>query len=99
MICTAGDVVFPTNIPVQLDVEPVDMRKHFDSLWAVAQNLLAEDPKEGVLFVLQTRHTPNAKSSLWIELAFGPVLSVSKKELLSGRAPPRQTPLSNTLPS
>jgi transposase len=39
------------NSTVFLAVKPVDMRKQFDSLWAVAQNVLNLKPKEGAICV------------------------------------------------
>lgn len=36
-------------------VEPVDMRKQFDGLWAVARDHLGEDPKGGALFAFTNK--------------------------------------------
>ncbi|GHC05847.1 IS66 family insertion sequence element accessory protein TnpB [Cerasicoccus arenae] len=36
-------------------VEPVDMRKQFDGLWAVARDHLGEDPKCGALFAFTNK--------------------------------------------
>lgn len=36
-------------------VEPVDMRKQFDGLWAVARERLGEDPRGGALFVFSNK--------------------------------------------
>ena len=40
---------------VYLAVEPVDMRKHFNGLWALAVNRLGEDPFSGAVFVFASR--------------------------------------------
>ena len=40
----------PTPLKIYLAVEPIDARKQFDGLWAVAQHRLRENPREGALF-------------------------------------------------
>ena len=47
-------LAFPNAWKVYLAVEPVDMRKHFDGLWAQAEQHLGEDPRGGALFVFTT---------------------------------------------
>ena len=37
---------------IYLALEPVDMRKHFDGLWALASEKLQEDPFAGAWFIL-----------------------------------------------
>jgi transposase-like protein len=41
----------PANLRIYLAVEPVDMRKQYDGLWALAEQHLRLDPFGGVLFV------------------------------------------------
>ena len=38
-----------------LALEPVDMRKHFDGLWALASEKLQEDPFGGAWFVFTNK--------------------------------------------
>ncbi|GHC14241.1 IS66 family insertion sequence element accessory protein TnpB [Cerasicoccus arenae] len=42
-------------------VEPVDMRKQFDGLWAVARDHLGEDPKRGALFAFTNKNRNRLK--------------------------------------
>ena len=41
----------PQGLRIYLAVEPVDMRKQYDGLWALASQHLGLDPKGGALFV------------------------------------------------
>lgn len=41
---------FSGNLRVYLAVEPCDMRKSFNGLYALAEETLKEDPKSGALF-------------------------------------------------
>lgn len=43
-------LAFPSSWRVYVAVEPVDMRKHFDGLWAEVEQRLGEDPRQGALF-------------------------------------------------
>ncbi|MDP0501883.1 MAG: IS66 family insertion sequence element accessory protein TnpB [Verrucomicrobiota bacterium JB022] len=45
----------PSQTRVFLAVEPVDLRKQFDGLWAVAQQQLGVDPFGGAFFVFRNR--------------------------------------------
>jgi len=51
----------PTPMKVLLAVEPVDMRKQFNGLWALAQNHLGENPREGALFVFTNKRRNRLK--------------------------------------
>ena len=42
---------FPGTWKIYLAVEPVDMRKQYDGLWAQAEQHLGENPRQGALFV------------------------------------------------
>lgn len=42
---------FTGALKVYLAVEPQDMRKSFNGLYAAAENELGEDPRQGALFV------------------------------------------------
>jgi transposase len=52
---------FPGTWRVYLAVEPVDMRKHFDGLWAEVQQRLGEDPRQGAMFVFSNRERNRLK--------------------------------------
>jgi transposase len=56
---------FPSAWRVYLAVEPVDMRKHFDGLWAVAEQYLGENPRDGALFVFTNRDRNRLKMLYW----------------------------------
>ncbi|VGO20807.1 hypothetical protein SCARR_02874 [Pontiella sulfatireligans] len=43
------------NLKVVLAVEPVDLRKSFNGLYAVARNELGDIPEDGALFVFSNR--------------------------------------------
>ncbi len=56
---------FPHTLRIYLAVEAVDMRKHFDGLWALAQERLREDPRSGALFVFTNRNRDRLKILYW----------------------------------
>ncbi len=58
-------LAFPSAWRVYLAVEPVDMRKHFDGLWAEVEQRLGEDPRQGALFVFTNRHRNRLKLLYW----------------------------------
>lgn len=62
----------PASVKVFLAVEPCDMRKSFNGLYAIAQNQLKEDPLAGALFLFTNKRRTRLKilyfdgSGLWI---------------------------------
>ena len=48
-----------------LALEPVDMRKHFDGLWALASEKLQEDPFGGAWFVFINKDRNRLKILCW----------------------------------
>lgn len=56
---------FPGSVRIFLAVDPVDMRKHFDGLWAVATNTLGIDPREGAVLVFTNRERTRVKLLFW----------------------------------
>lgn len=50
-----------STLKVYLAVEPCDMRKQFDGLWALAQHRLGENPREGALFVFTNKRRNRLK--------------------------------------
>lgn len=63
---------FPSSVRVYLAVEPVDMRKSFNGLFAVASQSLREDPLQGGLYVFSNRRRDRVKilffdgTGLWV---------------------------------
>ena len=51
----------PGTMKIHLAVEPVDMRKQFDGLWAVAQEKLRVDSSKGALFVFVNKRRNRLK--------------------------------------
>lgn len=52
---------FPQQMRIFVAVEPVDMRKQFDGLWAVARDHLGEDPRGGALFAFTNKNRNRLK--------------------------------------
>lgn len=50
---------------VYLGVDPVDMRKSFNGLWAVVHNDLKLDPRSGALFVFCNKRRDRIKILYW----------------------------------
>ena len=50
-----------SSLKVYLAVEPCDLRKSFNGLWAVAQEELGQDPRGGSLFVFRNRRRNRIK--------------------------------------
>ncbi len=63
---------FSSAVRIFLAVEPVDMRKSFDGLYAVAANQLKENPLQGGMFVFSNRRRNRLKilffdgTGLWV---------------------------------
>jgi transposase len=56
---------FPGSVRIYLAVEPVDMRKSFNGLFAVATETLKEDPMDGWLFVFSNKRRNRLKVLFW----------------------------------
>ena len=63
---------FPGTWKIYLAVEPVDMRKQYDGLWAQAEQHLGENPRQGALFVFSNKDRNRIKmlycdgTGIWI---------------------------------
>jgi transposase len=68
------------NARVFLCTRPTDMRKSFDGLYALVQQVLAQDPLSGDLFVFLNRRRDRVKILLWE----GDGLSIWYKRLEAG---------------
>ena len=55
----------PAPLKIYLAVEPIDARKQFDGLWAVARRHLDEDPRSGALFVFTNKRRNRIKMLYW----------------------------------
>ncbi len=55
----------PQGLRIYLAVEPVDMRKQYDGLWALASQHLGLDPKGGALFVFTNKTRDRIKLLHW----------------------------------
>ncbi|WP_309397917.1 IS66 family insertion sequence element accessory protein TnpB [Cerasicoccus maritimus] len=58
-------LTLPNQVRVFVAVEPVDMRKQFDGLWAVARDRLKENPKEGAIFAFSNKARTRLKLLYW----------------------------------
>ena len=58
-------LAFPAGLRVCLAVEPVDMRKQFNGLWALAVEKLREDPRQGAVFIFANRPRDRIKLLYW----------------------------------
>jgi transposase len=58
-------LTFPTALKIFLAIEPIDMRKQFNGLWALAQEKLQEDPKSGALFAFVNKDRDRVKLLYW----------------------------------
>ncbi|MCH6259370.1 IS66 family insertion sequence element accessory protein TnpB [Puniceicoccaceae bacterium K14] len=56
---------FSSSTRIYLAVEPVDMRKSFDGLYAVASGTLKGNPLEGGLFVFSNKRRNRLKILFW----------------------------------
>lgn len=74
-------LTFSPHQRIYLAVEPVDMRKQFNGLWALAAEKLQEDPFKGALFVFTNKDRDRVKILCWD----GTGVWVAAKRLEKGR--------------
>ena len=58
-------LTFASTQRIYLAVEPIDMRKQFNGLWALAAERLREDPYLGALFVFTNKERDRLKILFW----------------------------------
>jgi transposase len=58
-------LAFPAAIRIYVAVQPVDMRKSFNGLWAAAVEQLQEDPKRGAVFAFINKERTRLKLLFW----------------------------------
>lgn len=80
--------MLPPTVRVYVGVEPVDMRKGFDSLACVVRHVIAEDPLSGHLFVFFNRRADVTKILFWTRSGY----TIVHKRLEKGRFSLPQTP-------
>jgi len=56
---------FPGSLKVFLAVQPADMRKGFNGLYALVTERMAEDPRQGALFVFTNHRYNRIKILYW----------------------------------
>jgi len=58
-------LAFPGGIRIFLAVEPVDMRKQFNGLWAAVAERLQEDPRSGAVYAFINKERSRLKLLYW----------------------------------
>ncbi len=63
-------LMLPTALKIYLAIEPVDMRKQFNGLWALATERLREDPRQGAAFIFGNKDRDRIKILFWEDILF-----------------------------
>lgn len=63
-------LTLPTAVRIYVAAEPVDMRRGFDTLAAMARDRAGQDPRSGHLFVFFSRHADRVKILFWDRTGF-----------------------------
>ena len=58
-------LAFPSATKIYVAVQPVDMRKSFNGLWAAVTEQLGDDPKNGAVFCFINRERTRLKLLYW----------------------------------
>ncbi len=58
-------LAFPAAIRIYVAVQPMDMRKSFNGLWAAAVEQLHVDPKQGAVFAFINKERTRLKLLFW----------------------------------
>ena len=61
---------FSNSLKIHLCVEPTDMRKSFNGLYAIAKHELLKNPMDGSLFLFANRRRERVKILYWDETGF-----------------------------
>ncbi len=72
------------NVQVFACPEPTDMRRGYNGLWALARDVIGEDPMSGHLFLFVAKNQKRAKVLHWD----GTGLCIYQKRLEKGRFAP-----------
>ncbi|HEY4300733.1 MAG TPA: IS66 family insertion sequence element accessory protein TnpB [Candidatus Didemnitutus sp.] len=58
-------LAFPHSVRIFVAVQPVDMRKSFNGLWAAVLERLQEDPKSGAVYAFINKDRTRLKLLYW----------------------------------
>jgi transposase len=58
-------LAFPGGIRIYVAVQPVDMRKQFNGLWAAVSERLQEDPRSGAVYAFINKDRTRLKLLYW----------------------------------
>jgi transposase len=58
-------LAFPAAIRIYVAIQPVDMRKSFNGLWAAVGEQLSEDPRSGAVFCFINAERTRLKLLYW----------------------------------
>ena len=72
---------FPGSVRIFVALDPVDMRKQFNGLWAIVTNHMGEDPKLGAVFAFTNKDRSRLKLLFWD----GTGVCILSKRLEQGR--------------
>jgi transposase len=72
---------FPGSVRIFVALDPIDMRKQFNGLWAAVTARLGEDPKSGAVFAFTNRDRSRLKLLFWD----GTGVCILSKRLEQGR--------------
>jgi len=87
---------FSPNLRIFLAIDPTDMRKSFDGLFALVESVINENPLSGHLFLFRNRKRDRVKLLYWDQDG----LVIWYKRLEEGSYQfPSDLPLSNRAPS
>ena len=76
---------FSPNQRIYLAVEPIDMRKQFNGLWAMASERLSVNPFDGAMFFLRINRKTGLRSYFGMALGYGFLRSDLRKDALVGQ--------------
>ena len=82
-------LAFPAGFKIYLGVEAVDMRKQFNGFWAMAEERLKENPRQGAVFAFTNKSRDRLKLLYWDGTGRGCWRSVWKRpvQLAAGQRP------------
>jgi len=58
-------LAFPAGFKIYLALAPADMRRHFNGLWALAEQTLRIDPRQGALIAFANKSRDRVKILYW----------------------------------
>ncbi len=79
-------ISFSGSLKVLVAVEPCDLRKGFNGLYALVTEQLGEDPRAGTLFVFSNRQHTRLKILCWDGTARRPVGGANREQTAPAKA-------------